>query len=235
MSEVSARRRPDEPAVIEWSGSEMPGRLLSRSVGRWSAPLVAGLGAVAVFASLVEQWGTLTLPGRSGPDESSSAVITQRVADTGNLGVVYLVGVLGLLSTAALVIFGTGNARHNARLIGAATGVGVLAILAATTATLDEPTQLVFDRDIELRVSYGRGLVMAYVGTVCLGLAHLLAVGPSPAGSGQAGTAGSDTPFVGDGPWRRRRHNPEPWPGADAQPLDLTVGPARPFAPPGRD
>lgn len=236
MSEEQAADVTDGPAVIEWGGAGAvrrrpwpgPARILRN---RWLAPLVAGLGAVAVFASFVGEWATLTIPDFGGPGENVPLTVTRRVSDMGAVGAAYLVGVLALVGTVTLVLFGALSAHRNARLIGLATAGGLLAILVAH-ATLDEVTEnmFLFGPEISIQIEHSHGLVMAYVGTAALGLALVLAgwFAPTPPADGAAVHATEPANEI-DWPWRRPQRAADAVLADGDEPLDLTVGPARPF------
>ncbi|GAB3148890.1 hypothetical protein GCM10027290_34320 [Micromonospora sonneratiae] len=253
--------RSDGAVVIEWGNGtpSSPGRTPRLLTGflqdRRLAPVVAGLGAVAVFASLVGEWTITTLPDRDSTRVQPTVDVTAGVSEIGSFGIGYLVGVLGLVSVLSLVLFGSSpTVRHNARVVGLAVSVGLLAILTAATYALDADVEqrLTLAPGDRLSVVYGRGLVMAFVGTAALGLALYL-VGltarlpydrdPHPddqdhadseAGDDghRAGDEGGDRGDGGGWPWQRRR-SAEPDVVAEVQaatPDDLTVSPAVPFA-----
>jgi hypothetical protein len=249
-------RTSDRPAVIS-HGTAGPGDLSGRRRGvglvagigrdRRLGPVVAGLGAVAVFASLVGEWTITSLPN-SEQDGISAVQVPAGVGEVGNFGIAYLVGVFGVVGCLALVLFGVSPAvRHNARVIGVATTGALLALLSAATYTLDDAAErrAFYPTGAGFRIEYGRGLVMAFVGTACLGLALYLAGRfiPQPAGLEGNGERGSDdlpegmahrgSAEEGGWPWRRRRPGAESEPdGAYPAPADLTVTPAVPFARP---
>lgn len=163
------------------------------------------------------------------------------VTDIAGYGGAYLVGELAVTGALALVFFGAPTIRHNSRIVGIATAGGLLALLAAATATLDEsaPWPFLLNPEITLQVEHGRGLVMAYAGTAALGLALYLAgrfipSPPAAAGAGRpAGAAGDpvDAVALDDWPWRRpRRAFVTDTDDDEGAPIDLTVAPASPFA-----
>jgi hypothetical protein len=240
--------RSDDVATMEWGQDEppRPGRRtdpLAR-LGRDArlVPVLAGIGAVAVFASLVGEWTIMTVPN-VGADGGTTARAPGGVSDATNFGAAYLFGIFGVTCCLALILFGTPTVRRNVRVVGLAIAGVVLAILAAATLTLDDTSRLgLYGPDSGLRIDYGRGLMMAYVGTAILGLALYFAgrLGqPGPVPAGHPSVAPRDDPDHPDGEtaaafsWRRR-----PGTGApdddelDSAPRDLTVGPITPFAAP---
>jgi hypothetical protein len=259
---------PGEVATVEWGETE-PGR---RSRGaRWLTgigqdarlvPVLAGLGIAGVMASLVGEWSITTLPG-AGPN-GEAVRLPGGVADVANFGAGYLIGLLGVIGSVALVLFGAPATRHNARVLGLALTGGVLVLLVAATTALDQGTeQLLLSPDDGLEIAYGRGLTMAFLGTAALGLALLLAgrfVQPPPAAAGATAPPGGAAPPTsgapttgtpaagaglpadgsGDWPWRRpgagrgQPADPAHQPDDRPAPTDLTVGPATPFAHPDR-
>ncbi|SIN27075.1 hypothetical protein [Micromonospora cremea] len=231
--------RSDAPAVLEW-GADDPSRprRFGRSLAGFTRDprvplLLAGLGAVAGVASLVGEWLVMTLPN-SGPEGNTTIEVPVGISEVGGLGVGYLVGLLGLVCAVALALRGTAAVRPNARVAGLTLTGALLALLAAATGTLDDPGQrsVYFSPQDGFEVEYGRGLVMAFVACVLLGLAlRLAAAAPigAPAGPMEDDRAGDDAAGWG---WRRRRDR-DPVDEDDLPaPADLTVAPAVPFARP---
>ncbi|MCO1596274.1 hypothetical protein M8C17_14020 [Micromonospora sp. RHAY321] len=227
--------RSDGPAVIEWGAVEpSPRRRFGRSLaGLTRDPrlplLLAALGAVAGVASLVGEWLVMTVPD-AGPDGNSAIEVPAGLSEVGGFGVGYLVGLLGLVCVLALALRGTAAVRPNARLVGLTLVGALLALLVAAVATLDDPAQrsFLFSAQDGFRAEYGRGLVMAFVACVLLGVALWLA--PTASG-GPAEDDGADDDTVGRG-WRRRRDRDPIDEDGRAAPADLTVTPAVPFARP---
>ncbi|MEV4654491.1 hypothetical protein [Micromonospora sp. NPDC049301] len=232
--------RSDGPAVIEWGDEDLtrPRRFGRSLAGLTRDPrlplLLAVLGAVAGVASLVGEWLVMTLPD-GGPDGNSSIEVPAGLSEVGGFGVGYLVGLLGLVCLVALALRGTASVRPNARLAGLTLAGALLALLVAAVATLDDPAQrsLLYSAQDGFRAEYGRGLVMAFVACVLLGVALRLAPAAAPPGP----AAGPD----GDGPtgddatgrgWRRRRDRDPVDEDGPPAPADLTVTPAAPFARP---
>ncbi|MET8305726.1 hypothetical protein [Micromonospora sp. NPDC005173] len=234
--------RSDGPAVIEWGAVEpAPRRRFGRSLaGLTRDPrvplLLAGLGAVAGVASLVGEWLVMTVPD-GGPDGNTAIEVPAGLSEVGGFGVGYLVGLLGLVCIVALALRGTAAVRPNARLAGLTLAGALLALLVAAVATLDDPAQrsLLYSSQDGFRAEYGRGLVMAFVACVLLGVALRLApAAPAApeapdAGPAEGDRAGDDGTGRG---WRRRR-DPDPI-DEDGRPApaDLTVTSAVPFAHP---
>ncbi|MBB4959041.1 hypothetical protein [Micromonospora polyrhachis] len=215
--------RSDSPAVIEW-GNEAPARP-SRFVDgllrdRRLVAVVAGLGAVAVLASLVGEWTITTLANHGSTGELPNVRVPAGVAAGGTFGVGYLVGLLGIIGALALALVGaTPTVRHNARVVGLVLSGGLLGMLAAMASSLGDERRSLSLSDDGFRVEPGRGLVMAFVGTALFGLALYLA--------GRTRNSSTD-----GGRWRRRPE-PEFESGEEqAGPADLTVTPTVPFAHP---
>jgi hypothetical protein len=230
----SADNPTDGPAIVAW-GSEpaaRPGRrpLLIGAVrrGRRFGPVVAALGTVAIFASLVTEWAVTTLPGAS-PDGRGPLDVPQTVNDIGSFGTAYLIGVLALAGSVTLALFGTAPIRRNVRVGGLTLAAGLLVMLVALAAALGRiMSRYFFSGGETLVVEYGRGLVMAFAGVAALGAALLLAGGGASAAAGStAGTGGGkhgrdET----DWSWQRSRATGEP------EATDVAVTPAEPFAGP---
>ncbi|MEU5563178.1 hypothetical protein [Micromonospora musae] len=218
--------RSDGMAVIEWgtaepATAERPRRSLA-GLGRDRRlpPLVAGLGAVAAVGSLVGEWVVMTLPegGRDGPLE-----VPAGVADVNGFGVGYLVGLLVLVGTVALALRGTPAVRPNARVLGLALAGALLVLVAAAAFELDESTRrLFYSPDAGPRIEYGRGLSMAFVACVLLGVALHLSPNAAPLDDDAA-----PAPVFG-----RRRRPDRDEPDEAPPPTDLTVQPTVPFARP---
>jgi hypothetical protein len=254
--DARADDRADALAVVEWGDDEQPPGRAARGLARLRAdhrlaPTVAGLGALALFFSLLNEWRVWTAGDDAPPQRVASGVVTFP-----SIGTAYLVGLFALAACATLALFGGGPVRHSSRLVGLAV-VGVLgAVLITATANLDQLGGSIEDFFINVRSSgedgsadparleYGRGLYLAYLGVAAMGLALYLAspVRHRPDPEGQAGDAYDDQTQVGspawapeddgdDWPWRpRATARPARSPGG---PVDLTVEPATPFLPPG--
>jgi hypothetical protein len=247
--------RPDEIVTVEWGEAERSRRSRAprwlTGVGRDHrlVPVVAGLGVAAVIASLVGEWTMTTLPD-AGPD-GDPVRLPGGLADAAGFGAGYLIGLLGIVGSTALVFFGAPAVRHNARVLGLTLAGAVLVLLVAATAALHNTTErLLFGPDEGLRMEYGRGLTMAYAGTLTLGLALLLAgrfVAPPATGAATAAATadlasadpaapddpdGDRTAHRGDWPWSRPDTAREPTSDDRPAPSDLTVGPVAPFARP---
>lgn len=239
-------QRSDGVAMVEWGDqaeSARPDRradLLFR-LGRDPrlVPVVGGLGVVAAFASFVGEWTVTRVPG-AGADGLPAGRVPAGITEVGNFGAAHLLGISGIVCCLALVLFGSPGTRRNARVLGLAMSGALLAVLVAAALTMDDVARLgLYVTDPDLRVEYGRGLVMAYVATGLLGLALVLAgrvAAPVPADAGPAsgttdgtepGGAEPESPFS----WRRRSTG-DPDDDLDEGPRDLTVGPTAPFATP---
>ncbi|HEY0697201.1 MAG TPA: hypothetical protein VGD43_05265, partial [Micromonospora sp.] len=140
-------RRAGDAAVLSGHPAPAAGGPLARlldTVGRDArlVPMVAGLGAVAAVASLVGEWTVVTIPGtETGGDPIA---VPAGVSDVGNLGGAYLVGLLAVVAGLALALRGSHRIRHDARVLGLAVTLGLLGVLAAATATLDEAAERTF-------------------------------------------------------------------------------------------
>ncbi|SCL60917.1 hypothetical protein GA0070606_3354 [Micromonospora citrea] len=236
--------RSDGTAVVEWGGAEAapPGRFGRTLSGlrrdRRLPLLLAALGSVAAMASLLGEWQVMTIPN-AGPQGNTPVRVPGGVSDIGGFGVGYLVGLMALVCAVALALRGTAVVRRNVRVAGLTLAVALLALLAATAASLDEAGQRVFfySADDGFRVEYGRGLVAAFVACALLAAALKLApAGASPAAD-EATDEAADEAGEGDaaepGGWRLRGQGVRgEEDGGLPAPADLTVGPAIPFARP---
>jgi len=223
----------DAPApVVEFGPSPAPRRRLNLSrFGRGLAadrrlvPLSAALGAVALLASLISEWQVTTVAASIfGVDgEIGDRKLPTDVTDLGAIGTGYLVGLFPLVAAVVLTLFGPEAGRRYARLAGLSVAGTLGALLVALTGSLGGESRIVtqlytltFNGD-QMQVAYGRGLWCAYAGVVLAVLALYLA------GRETAGPAWT---------WRPPRVEEESGPD---EPLELTVGPARPFTPRGDD
>lgn len=231
-SRPSQASRSEQVATVEWGADESPGR---GRAGRFfeglrrdprTPWLPAGLGALAVFGAMTEDWVVMTLP-RSGR-EGGPVSLPRGLAEFGSLGTGYLLGTLALAGCLALALSGSTGVRHNARMVGLALAGGTAGVLLAITATTDHVSRPLFiDPGEELDYANGRGLAMAYVATVAFAAALLLAAAsPHPESGTGSGADAAPAP-----PWHRPRPDPiEPDDGSLPPPADLTVAPAPPFA-----
>jgi hypothetical protein len=205
----------------------------SLAADRRVVPLAAALGAVALLASLVSEWRLTTVDPEVFGGETGAHPIPTDVTDLGALGSGYLVGLFPLVAAVVLTIFGPPAGRRWVRLAGLSVGGTLLALLFATAASLGDQSRpvpgfytLQFDAN-QVQFSYGRGLWCAAAGVLLAMVALYLADRrrvTAPAAGGAPPTAAVD-----ESPWTwRRPPAPREEPAAD-QPLELTVGPAKPF------
>lgn len=230
-----AAEPPPEPAVVEWGSARSAGWAQLADRDWWSrrfgwhrgaawwrrlAWVLAGLGALALFGSLVGEWQVLhqdapdfAFPGEeSDPERLALGIGSVLVWGTG-----WLVGGLLLAACAALALAGQPPLRSHARTVGLALAAVELVLLAGAAVALTEESLYTLGRP-EIEISLGRGVYAAVASVVLLGGALFLA-GPVPESSPAApAAAGGDTA----GP-------PAP---AYQEPADLTVAPAEPFAHP---
>jgi hypothetical protein len=209
--------------------------------GSWAVGLTA-LGAAAFLVSLLLDWQTIT-PSDGGEelDDVAGRSYGFGIGDLSSFGLVYLFGMVGLLAVAGSVLSraeAAGKLRTGA--LGGA--VGLLAVLVATTARLDEQilgvSGIYYGNGIvpigdRMPVAFGPGLFAAYAAvalpTVAIWLAARADATPRPPSRftrGQAVVEPEATPdpavapdVVGPAalPEYQRRNNQGP--------MDLTVTP----------
>lgn len=235
------------PAVVEFGPASgppdtpvVPRPMLSRFLSgarldNRAVPALAGLGAVAVFISLVSPWQTSAASiGITGPPTNQE--VTLGLTDLGGWSPAYLVGVLAVAACAALVLFGTAEVRRPARLAGLGVSGALLAIVVAAAVQLSQDS-LVYPawiNDVQRPdPSISSGLYLAFVGVAALGgslyLADRLPAPAHAAGADAVAHAGEADSATGS-LWRWRRAGPPaPDPEEPPPPADLTVMPARPF------
>lgn len=238
MDHMSPEPQHTEESVVAFGAADpehVPGP--RRNVGaflrelgrdRRMVPLLAGLGAVAAFASLISEWQVTALDGialagayRDG-EVGDEKLFPADLMDLGGLGAGYLVGLSGLVVAVTLALFGPAAGRRYARLAGLALGGTLLALLLAMVSLLGDQSRLIsrlYVLDLEndhMRVMYGRGLWCA-----------LAAVA---AALGALWLAGRDLESEDGFRWRPptgdRQDDPEP-----DDPMDLTITATTPFAP----
>jgi hypothetical protein len=196
-------------------------------------PVVAVLAALALFASLVGEWQVITLEGVDLP--AALRPLTAGVAVLDAFGAAYLLAVFALAACAALVFRGAPAVRRHARLIGLALTAALGGLLIAVSIQLDRlgPAYgyLTVGWEIPPAVSAGRGLEAAFAGVGLAALALYLAGRPAWTGveplAADPAAADPARHATHDG-WRRPRGATDT--DEVAAPLDLSVGPAAPFA-----
>ncbi len=227
---------PDAPKLRRRQGFSRwltGARLDSRVV-----PILAGLGAVAAFASLVTRWQETRIGVEldEGFIESGNPKVVADLTDIGTWSFGYLMGLFALAACVALVLSGAPEVRRHARLAGLGSTVALLALLVAAgidmgrTAVGIPPYAYLGETRVQFDNSYGPGLYLAFAGVAAVGAALYLA-GRLPAAvkPGHAPTAEADEKTEDLSRWRR-----QPAAGADNHdepppPADLTVQPTSPF------
>jgi hypothetical protein len=210
--------------VVEFGTEKAPARRrrwIPSGVGRSLAadrrvvPLTAALAAVAVLASLISEWQVTTVDAAQfGGGETGTRAVPTSITDVGSLGAGFLTGLFPLVVAVVLVLFGPPAARRWVRLVGLSVGGTLLGLLLATAAALGDESRVVpelYNDPYQIEIGYGRGLWCAAAGVLLAMVALYL----------------SDRSLPAD--WARRR----PAASEDQQPVDepleLTVGPAKPF------
>jgi hypothetical protein len=250
--------RLDEPAVVEFGADEpvhkrpRASQILTAVRRDWRiVPILAGLSAVAIFASLVGEWQTTSFTEQQQvavPPDQLPPPATSGVADLGGFSTGYLIGVFVLVGCMGLVLFGRPAMRDQVRILGlSAAGVSG-AVLVGTAAWLDSQSAAYATARLFLgpqgptyELAYGRGLTMAFLGVAGLAVAlylagRLMPAPPAPMAAPAAGADAEPRPEAAsqaDWPWRRPRTAQEP-DDLDSDlppPADLTVGPTAPFVP----
>ncbi|MCT2276066.1 hypothetical protein [Micromonospora chalcea] len=227
--------RSDDTTVVEWGDTEpeSPGRagrsLAALSRDRRLPTVLAGLATVAAVASLIGEWLIITVPAEARDDDAPTR-LTSGISEIGGFGVAYLVGLLGLSVALALALRGAPAVRRHAALAGLGLSAGMLGLLVATAASLEQLARriLFFVGDQRLDVEHGRGLVTGFLAVALLAAALHLAgrgAGDAPADEEPDDDRPDDRPA-----WRGRTATDDLPPA----PADLTVQPTVPFADPDR-
>jgi hypothetical protein len=196
-------------------------------------PALAGVGAVAMFISLVSPWQATTVD-ISNFGTGDMRGVNVGITDLRNWAPAYLLGAFAIAALATLVLFGAPAARQHARLAGLGISGALLAMLVALAVELSRnnltyPDYAPQQADMSVR----SGLYLAFIGVAAVGVALYLAGRlPAPAAEGSLPAAPEGSP-AGSAPsslWRWRRNAKV---GADPKepppPADLTVMPTRPF------
>ncbi|WP_213451124.1 hypothetical protein [Rhizomonospora bruguierae] len=232
-----------DPAVVSWgepddagpAPARRPGGLAALRRDRRVVLAVAGLAAVALLASLVDDWQVTTIR----PDPSEVGDQTQQItAGLGQLGVwgaAYLVGVVLAVAGATVVLFGPAAGRAHVR-VATLGGCGTLvALIGAAWSDLGRRSApfngLFYIDGPTITLEHGRGISVGLVGVVLLGVALLLVEG-RPAAARDPEAADAEAPAAPEDDharWLPRRAEPDERP---EEPFDLTVAPAAPFAAP---
>jgi hypothetical protein len=146
-----------------------------------------------------------------------------------------------LVAAVILTMFGPAAGRRWARLSGLGIGGTLLAVLFATATSLGSESRVVpnivrmqFDKD-QVQFAYGRGLGCAAAGVVLARLALHLADRHQPKRPVPPNDSGDEPPVADDAGWGWRRPPAAREESDPDQPLELTVGPAKPFSSLGDD
>lgn len=239
---AAAPAAPAAPETLDLVGE---GGRPARSTPPWLAglrddrrivPVAAGLGAVALLASMFSEWQVSTFAqGFFGDDQTGTRALTVGVGELGGWTGGYLTGLVVLAGAVTLLLFGPRAGRAYARLAVLSTA-GVLAVLLVVLVGELGGTQFVLPSYVALpedgyEIARGRGVWCALAGVLILAFAAWFTRVPSerPAAAPSPGAAPDDD-CPEDWPWRRSRATA----GPDAEddlppPTDLTVGPAAPF------
>ncbi|GIE32009.1 hypothetical protein Ait01nite_050540 [Actinoplanes italicus] len=176
--------------------------------------LVAGLGAVAAFGSLISEWQTTTIDGLMFDADGLGVetILLTRLLDLGGVGGGYLGGLSLVAVTIVLTLFGPAPGRPYARLAGFALGGVLLALIMALVQHLNTTSVMIpqyYTAELDsMRMAHGRGLWCALAAVVAALIT--LWLGPRATGTPQKSveTVQND-------------HD---------DPLDLSITPAAPFA-----
>lgn len=206
-------------------------------VDRRLVVLAAGIGAVALFASLISEWQITAIDGPAlGSEEVGARPLPAGVGDLGAWGGGYLTGLFVLVASMALLLAGPPGGRVYARLVGLSTGGVLLALLLAIMSHLQDDSRALGNffaaqlPDDAYTITYGRGGYCAAAGVAAVSLAMFMAGRHLPAMRyPHPGAVPAGAEHV-DWPWLR--------PAVDAAddddespdvPFQLTVAPTTPF------
>ncbi|GAA2578375.1 hypothetical protein GCM10010435_63330 [Winogradskya consettensis] len=146
------------------------------------APLAAGLGAVALFASLIAEWQVTRIDATELRESNvGNRPFESSIGDLGGWGAGYLAGLFVLVVAVALLLFGPVPGRAYARLATLGSGGVLLAVVVAAFSTLDRTSfvlrqvELASFNDDQFSISIGRGPWCAGAGVLLILLAAYLA------------------------------------------------------------
>ena len=229
--------------VVQW-GDDAGGRRGAPRIGgvlrmlrhdRRVLLATAGLSAASVLASLIGTWQVTVVTQEGLPDADQVDELTVRVATAGLWGAAYVFGVLFAIGALALALFGPRPGLAYVRVAGLGWCGALLGVLAVGWSDLARRTYAlpgVADPEgipgVSLDISVGRGMSMAVVAAVLLGLTFYLS------GARVATRPGAEPPEPAGSGWRWRPPRAAVTQGPRERatgPLDLTVAPAEPFAP----
>ncbi|GIM88587.1 hypothetical protein [Paractinoplanes toevensis] len=237
---------PPADEVIEFGAVKAPRRR------RWSAtglghtlagdrrvvPVAAALGAVALLVSLISEWQVTTVDAAVfGPEGAvGDQLVPTGLTDLGAFGTAVLVGLFPLVAAVVLTMFGPPAGRRWARLGGLSVGGTMLGLLFALAVSLGDQSRVVpylYTMSLspdQLQAGYGRGLWCALAGVCFVLLALYLA-------DRHTAALVADEPVAEEPPavWSWRRPSAGDEQVVPDSPLELTVGPARPFTSLGDD
>ncbi|PWK34668.1 hypothetical protein BC793_12660 [Actinoplanes xinjiangensis] len=208
---------PMAESVISFGAGDSPRRAILRDLGRDRRlpGLVAGLGAVAAFGSLISEWQSTAIRelGVDGEQLPEERVLLANLLDLGGVGAGYLIGLLLLAVAVVLTLFGPAPGRAYTRVAGFALGGVLLALLLSLVQYLNETSALLpkylmafnVTEEDSLRTAHGRGLWCA-LAAVTLALVALWM------------------------PARTVAEDPEPPVTEADDALDVTITPTTPFA-----
>ena len=231
MGPMAQPQETPEEAVIEFGPETAPRRrfaagdfLTELGRDRRVVPLIAGLGALALFASVLSEWQVTSIDGsalRGG--SSGSRLFAATVGELGGWGAGYLAGLFLLVPAVVLTLFGPPAGRLQARLAALGVGGTLLAVIMAAGSELGE-TSAVIGRletvvldDAEMTVALGRGVWCAAAGVILMLVSVWLA--------GREILADPS----GDPPARPRRQPREEEDERPQAPFELEVSAAKPW------
>ena len=224
---------PDDDAESPPRRRAAVGDFLTGLAGdRRLVPVAAGIGAIALFASLISEWQITTVDGTAfRSTEVGDRPLITTLADLGGWSGGYLAGLFVLVGATVLALFGPLPGRRYARLTALSTGGVLLAMLAAIGSYLGKTSRIIGQlgatdlAEDQISISRGRGVWCAAAGVVLVLAAIYLA-------GRMTEYEPEDEEFEGDeeppAVWSWRRPVVEDEGPPDA-PFDLTVSSAKPF------
>ena len=195
-------------------------------------PVAAGIGAIALFGSLISEWQVTNVDGTAfRSTEVGDRPLLTTLADLGGWSGGYLAGLFLLVGATVLALFGPLPGRRYARLTALSAGGVLLAMLAAIGSYLGETSRIIGQlgatdlAEDQISISRGRGVWCAAAGVVLVLAAIYLAGRVTEYEPEDEESEGEEEPPA---VWSWRRPVVEDEGPPDA-PFDLTVSSAKPF------
>lgn len=204
------------PAVVEWGDADADAGPYRPAADRPRRDrpvvlVVAGVGALALFASLLSEWQSTTVrAGLFGPPDAQNAdsrVLLSSVGDLDAWGGGFLAGLVTLVGATAVLLFGPPAAAHLTRVLSLSSAGVLLALLTGLAVDLGQRSMALGNLAhvgelAGYKLDLGRGVICAFIGVAALAIAAWLSrrLSPPPAAPDRPTTEGltveATAPFI---------------------------------------